>query len=309
MAVVVTGSSGLLGSALVRALRDQDRSVIRLVRRTPEAPDEAFWDPREGLLDPTVLEGAEAVVHLAGAGIADKRWTDDYRRELVDSRVEGTRTLATTIAALERKPGVLLSGSAIGFYGDTGEHPVEESWEPPARPRGRGGPPAHGQWLAELVRAWEAEVTPAEEAGVRVVRMRTGHVLTGTGGFLGKMLPIFKLGLGAPLGSGRQYTSWISLPDWLGAVTHLLAEPEVSGPVNLTAPTPVTNAEFTRALGRALRRPTMPVAVPGFALRAGVGDLADEGVLIGQRVLPRRLLEMGYRFRHPRLDKALAAIL
>ncbi|WP_405139199.1 TIGR01777 family oxidoreductase [Sphaerisporangium sp. NBC_01403] len=309
MAVVVTGSSGLLGSALVRALRDEGRSVVRLVRRTPEEPDEAFWNPREGLLDPTVLEGAEAVVHLAGAGVADRRWTDDYRRELVDSRVQGTRTLATTIATLERKPGVLLSGSAIGVYGDTGEHPVEESWEPPARLRGQGGPPARGQWLADLVLAWEAEVAPAEEAGVRVVRMRTGHVLTAEGGFLGRMLPIFKLGLGAPLGSGRQYTSWISLPDWLGAVTHIMAEPEVSGPVNLTAPTPVTNAEFTKALGRALRRPTMPVAVPGFALRAGLGDLADEGVLIGQRVLPRRLLEMGYRFRHPRLDEALAAIL
>ncbi|MEU8266953.1 TIGR01777 family oxidoreductase [Sphaerisporangium sp. NPDC049002] len=309
MAVVVTGSSGLLGSALVRALRDDDRAVVRLVRRTPEAPGEAFWDPRKGILDPTVLEGAEAVVHLAGAGIADKRWTADYRREIVDSRVEGTRTLATTIAGLERKPGVLLSGSAIGFYGDTGEHPVEESWEPPPRPHGQGGPPERGQWIADLVRAWEAGVTPAEEAGVRVVRMRTGHVLTSRGGFLGKMLPIFKLGLGAPLGSGRQYVSWISLPDWLGAVTHILAEPDVSGPVNLTAPTPVTNAEFTRALGRALHRPTMPVAVPGFALRAGVGDLADEGVLIGQRVLPRRLLEMGYRFRHPRLDEALAAIL
>ncbi|MCW2879265.1 MAG: hypothetical protein JWQ95_3365 [Sphaerisporangium sp.] len=309
MAVVVTGSSGLLGSALVRALRDEGRPVVRLVRRTPEGPDEAFWDPRAGVLDPSVLEGAEAVVHLAGAGIADRRWTDDYRRELVDSRVDGTRTLATTIAGLERKPGVLLSGSAIGVYGDTGQHPVEESWEPPVRPRGQSGTPAHGQWLADLVLAWEAETAPAEEAGVRVVRLRTGHVLTSEGGFLGKMLPVFRLGLGAPLGSGRQYTSWISMPDWLGAVAHILREPEVSGPVNLTAPTPVTNAEFTKALGHALRRPTMPISVPGFALRAALGDLADEGVLIGQRVLPRRLLEMGYRFRHPRLDDALAAIL
>jgi uncharacterized protein (TIGR01777 family) len=309
MAVVVTGSSGLLGSALVRALRDEGRSVVRLVRRAPAEPDEAYWDPRKGDLAPSVLEGAEAVVHLAGAGIADKRWTDEHRRELLDSRVEGTRLLATTITGLERKPGVLLSGSAIGIYGDTGEHPVEESWERPARPRGEGGTPAPGQWLAGLAEAWEAETAPAAEAGVRVVRLRTGHVLTGAGGFLGKMLPVFRLGLGAPLGSGRQYISWISMPDWLGAVAHILQEPEVSGPVNLTAPTPVTNAEFTKALGRALRRPTMPFPVPGFALRAGVGGLADEGVLIGQRVLPRRLLEMGYRFRHPRLDAALAAIL
>ncbi|GAA3844518.1 TIGR01777 family oxidoreductase [Sphaerisporangium flaviroseum] len=309
MAVVVTGSSGLIGSALVRALRDEGRPVVRLVRRTPAEPDEAFWDPQEGVLDPSVLEGAEAVVHLAGAGIADKRWTDDRRRELVDSRVRGTRILATTIAGLERKPGVLLSGSAIGVYGDTGEHPVDESSEPPVRPRGQGAAAEPGQWLADLCRAWEAEVAPAEAAGVRVVRMRTGHVLTDKGGFLGKMLPVFRLGIGAPLGSGRQYTSWISMPDWLGAVAHILAEPDVSGPVNLTAPTPVTNAEFTKALGRALRRPTMPIAVPGFALRAGVGGLADEGVLIGQRVLPSRLLEMGYRFKHPRLDQALAALL
>ncbi|WP_248959457.1 epimerase [Sphaerisporangium perillae] len=316
MAVVVTGSSGLIGSALVRSLRDEGRTVVRLVRRSPAAPDEAFWDPREGALDPSVLEGAEAVVHLAGAGIADRRWTPERRRELLASRVEGTRTLATTMAVLERKPAVWLSGSAIGLYGDTGEHPVEESWEP-AAPLGDpstglesdGGTRAHGQWLAELVAAWEAETLPAEEAGVRVVRLRTGHVLTARGGFLGKMLPVFKLGLGAPLGSGRQYISWISMPDWLGAVAHILGEPEVSGPVNLTAPTPVTNAEFTKALGRALRRPTSPLAVPGFALRAALGDLADEGVLIGQRVLPRRLLEMGYRFRHPRLDEALAAIL
>ncbi|MFC4532286.1 epimerase [Sphaerisporangium dianthi] len=325
MAVVITGSSGLLGSALVRALRDEGRPVVRLVRRTPAAPDEAFWDPREGILAPSVLEGAEAVVHLAGAGIADRRWTPEHRRELVASRVDSTRTLAVTIAGLERRPAVWLSGSAIGFYGDTGEHPVEESFEPPAHwrplkpeaaseetapgPSQRAEARAHGQWLAELVLAWEAEVAPAEEAGVRVVRLRTGHVLSREGGYLGKMLPVFRLGLGAPLGSGRQYVSWIAVDDWVGAIKHIIAEPEVSGPVNLTAPTPVTNAEFTRALGRALHRPTMPVAVPGFALRAALGDLADEGVLIGQRVLPRRLLEMGYRFAHPRLDDALAAIL
>ncbi|MET8143723.1 DUF1731 domain-containing protein [Sphaerisporangium sp. NPDC005288] len=330
MAVVVTGSSGLLGSALGRALREQGRTVVRLVRRTPAAPDEAFWDPREGILAPSVLEGAEAVVHLAGAGIADRRWTPEHRRELVTSRVDSTRTLAATMAGLEHRPRVWLSGSAIGLYGDTGEHPVDESWQPPPgwRPLDpRTGEPAaapggetpgsaqggrareHGRWLAELVLAWEAETAAAEQAGVRVVRLRTGHVLAPEGGFLGKMLPVFRLGVGAPLGSGRQYVSWITLPDWVGAVLHIMDEPEVRGPVNLTAPTPVTNAEFTRALGRALHRPTMPVAVPGFALRAALGDLADEGVLIGQRALPRRLLEMGYRFRHPRLDGALAAIL
>ncbi|GGK88330.1 epimerase [Sphaerisporangium melleum] len=317
MAVVITGSSGLLGSALVRALRADGRTVVRLVRRTPAAPDEAFWDPREGILAPSVLEGAEAVVHLAGAGIADRRWTPEYRRELLNSRVEGTRTLATTIARLERAPAVWLSGSAIGVYGDTGEHPVEESWEPPrswvsaasgAGSGEAGGRGVRGQWLAELVLAWEAETEPAERAGVRVAHLRTGHVLTAEGGFLGKMLPVFRLGLGAPLGSGRQFISWIAIDDWIGAIRHILAEPQVSGPVNLTAPTPVTNADFTRSLGRALHRPTLPVPVPAFALRAALGELADEGVLIGQRVLPRRLLEMGYRFRYPRLDDALAAI-
>ncbi|MDH2424593.1 TIGR01777 family oxidoreductase [Sphaerisporangium sp. TRM90804] len=309
MAVVITGSSGLLGSALVRALRDRGRPVVRLIRKPPAGPDEAFWDPREGVLDPAVLEGADAVVHLAGASIAGRRWNDDYRRELLGSRVDGTRLIATTIAGLSRKPGVLLSSSAMGVYGDTGEHPVDESSKPPVWARGQGGKPPRGQWLADLARAWEAETAPAEEAGVRVVWLRTGHVLTTEGGFLGPQLPLFKLGMGAPLGSGRQYTSWIALPDWVGAVEYLLADPQVSGPVNLTAPTPVTNAVFTKALGRALRRPTLPVPVPGFALRAALGDLADEGVLIGQRVLPRRLMEMGYRFRYPRLDEALAAIL
>ncbi|WP_214416320.1 TIGR01777 family oxidoreductase [Sphaerisporangium fuscum] len=313
MAVVVTGSSGLLGSALVRALRDEGRSVVRLVRRTPSGADEAYWDPAKGVLDPAAIEGADAVVHLAGAGIADRRWNDAYRRELVTSRLDGTRLLATTIAELERPPAVLLSGSAIGLYGDTGEHPVDESREPGASIEAPADalkdPGEKGQWLAGLVRAWEGETLHAAEAGVRVVRLRTGHVLARQGGFLGRMLPLFRLGLGAPLGSGRQYVSWISLPDWLGAVSHLIAHPEASGPVNLTAPVPVTNAEFTKTLGRALGRPTLPVPVPAFALRAALGELADEGILIGQRVLPSRLLEMGYRFRHPRLDDALAAIL
>ncbi|GII76020.1 epimerase [Sphaerisporangium rufum] len=307
MTVVVTGSSGLIGSALVRALREEGTPVVRLVRRRPEAADEAFWDPAGGVVDPGVLDGAEAVVHLAGAGIADRRWTDDYRRELVDSRVSGTRTIATAIAALERPPQVLLSGSAMGVYGDTGDREVDESAD--VTSPGGAGDRRPGQWLAGLVRAWEAETAPAERAGVRVVHLRTGHVLTAAGGFLGKMLPVFRAGLGAPLGSGRQYTSWISLDDWLGAIAHLRRRPEVSGPVNLTAPGPVTNAEFTKALGRALHRPTLPVPVPAFALRAALGGLADEGVLIGQRVLPRRLLDSGYRFRHPGVEEALAAIL
>ncbi|MEZ0075782.1 TIGR01777 family oxidoreductase [Planotetraspora sp. GP83] len=297
MTIVVTGSSGLLGSALVRTLRADGDQVLRLVRREPAGPDEAFWDPARGVLDPAVLEGADAVVHLAGAGIGDRRWTESYKRELVDSRVGSTRTLTEALAALKDKPRVLLSGSAVGFYGDTGDRPVDES-----SPSGAG-------FLAGLVREWEAAAAPAEEAGIRVVRLRTGVVLSGRGGALAKVLPIFRLGAGAVLGSGKQYVSWISLPDWVAAVRFLLANQEMSGPVNVTAPEPVTNADYTRAIGKALHRPTMPIATPAFALRLALGEFATEGVLAGQRVLPGRLLDAGHRFAHPALEDALPAVL
>ncbi|RJL31452.1 TIGR01777 family oxidoreductase [Bailinhaonella thermotolerans] len=295
MRIVVTGSSGLLGSALVRVLRGEGRRVVSLVRRAPAGADEARWDPRGGEVDRSALDGADAVVHLAGAGLGDRRWTPSRRREIVASRVEGTRTLVRAMASLDRPPRVLLSGSAIGFYGDTGDRAVDET-----APAGTG-------FLADLVRAWEAEAIAAEEF-TRVVRLRTGLVQTARGGSLRRILPIFRLGLGAPLGSGRQYWSWITLHDWVGAVCFLL-ESEVFGPVNLTAPEPVTNAEYTRALGRAVRRPTWPIRVPGFALRAALGGFADEGVLIGQRVLPARLAEAGYAFQHPGLGPALRAVL
>ncbi|MFF5204813.1 TIGR01777 family oxidoreductase [Streptosporangium sp. NPDC000396] len=298
MAIIVTGSSGLLGSALVKALRADGARVVRLVRRAPQGADESFWNPARGLVDPAALEGAEAVVHLAGAGIGDRRWDDRFKREVIQSRVEGTRTLVRALTELSVKPPVLLSGSAIGFYGDTGDREVDESF------------PAGAGFLAqEVVVPWEAETAPAEDAGIRVVRLRTGLVLSGEGGMLPRILPIFKLGLGAPLGSGRQYWSWISIDDWVRAVQHLLGNPEISGPVNLTAPEPVTNAEFTKALGEALHRPTMPMAVPGFVLRTAIGGFAEEGVLTGQRVIPRRLLDAGHTFLHIRLDEALAAVL
>ncbi|MFI6450886.1 TIGR01777 family oxidoreductase [Streptosporangium amethystogenes] len=298
MAIIVTGSSGLLGSALIKALRADDTRVVRLVRRAPQGADEAFWNPGKGLIDPAALQGARAVVHLAGAGIGDRRWSDDVKRELVRSRVEGTRTLVRALADLPDRPPTLLSASAIGYYGDTGDREVDET-----------APPGEGFLAQEVVVPWEAETIPAEEAGIRVARLRTGLVLSGAGGMLAKILPIFKLGLGAPLGSGEQYWSWISIDDWVHAVLHILGDPEISGPVNLTAPQPVTNAEFTKALGAALHRPTMPLAVPGFALRTAIGGFAEEGVLTGQRVLPRRLLESGYTFRHTRLNEALAAVL
>ncbi|GAA3426637.1 TIGR01777 family oxidoreductase [Streptosporangium nondiastaticum] len=293
----MTGSSGLLGSALVRSLRADGTRVVRLVRRAPQGPDEAFWDPAEGTLDPAVLEGARAVVHLAGAGIGDRRWNEEYKREIVRSRVEGTATVARALAELPAGPA-LLSASATGFYGDTGDREVDET-----------SPAGSGFLARDVVVPWEAATRPATEAGVRVALLRTGLVLSRDGGLLARILPLFRAGTGAPLGSGRQYMSWISLDDWVGAVRYILNDPEMSGPVNLTAPEPVTNERFTRALGRAVHRPTMPVAVPGFMLRAVLGEFAEEGVLIGQRVLPRRLLEAGHSFRHIRLDDALAAVL
>lgn len=302
MTTVVTGSSGLLGSALVRALLADGHQVRRLVRREPAAADERFWDPMGGVLDSAALEGADAVVHLAGAGIGERRWSQAYKRELVDSRVRGTRTLAEALARTGDGPRVLLSSSAIGFYGDTGDRPVDES-----------APPGEG-FLAGLVREWEAATAPAAEAGLGVALLRTGMVLSAEGGALARMLPIFKMGAGAVLGSGRQYVSWISLPDWVDAVRFLLGRfransGEPSGPVNLTAPEPVTNAEYTTALARALRRPTMPVATPRLALRLALGEFADEALLAGQRVLPRRLLDTGHRFAHPTIGEALAAVL
>ncbi|WP_036323829.1 TIGR01777 family oxidoreductase [Microbispora sp. ATCC PTA-5024] len=297
MTIAVTGSSGLLGSALVRALRAEGHEVRRLVRREPAEPDERFWDPMRGLVDPACLEGADAVVHLAGAGIGDRRWSEAYKRELVDSRVTGTRTLTGALAALDGGPAALLSASAIGFYGDTGDRPVDES-----APAGTG-------FLAGLAQRWEEATAPAEEAGLRVVRLRTGVVLSGEGGALAKVLPIFKMGAGAALGTGRQYVSWISLPDWVGAVRFLLARDDLSGPVNVTAPEPVTNAEYTAAIARALHRPTMPLTTPRLALRLALGEFAEEAVLAGQRVIPRRLLDAGYGFAHPTVGDALAAVL
>ncbi|GHH62960.1 epimerase [Streptosporangium violaceochromogenes] len=299
MTIIVTGSSGLLGSALTGALRADGVRTVSLVRRKPRGPDESFWDPAKGILDPAALAGATAVVHLAGAGIGDRRWNDEVRRELVRSRVEGTATLVRALTGLGRdRPEALLSGSAIGFYGDTGDREVDET-----------SPPGEGFLAREVVVPWEAETVPAEEAGMRVARLRTGLVLSAGGGMLARILPVFKLGLGAPLGSGRQYWSWIAIDDWVSAVRRVLDDPGLSGPVNLTAPEPVTNAEFTRALGRALSRPVMPVAVPAFALRTALGEFAREGVLTGQRVIPRRLLEAGHTFRHIRLGDALTALL
>jgi uncharacterized protein (TIGR01777 family) len=302
--IAVTGASGFLGSAVVDALRGDGHEVRRLVRRTPDAPDEVQWDPTRGTVDLEGLSGIEAVIHLAGAGVGDHRWTPAYKEEILRSRVDGTRTIATACASLSPKPRVLLSSSAIGFYGDTGEAAVDES-----APGGSG-------FLADVVRAWEPETKPAEAAGIRVVQLRTGVILSSKGGTLGgpvrilgvpiKLLTLFKSGVAGPLGSGRQWLSWMSLTDYVNAVRFLLTADAVSGPVNLTAPQPVRNKAWTRAIGRRVHRPTA-LRLPRFALRAVVGEFADEAVLASQRVLPRRLEAAGFTFTHPDIDSALAA--
>lgn len=296
MKVAVTGASGLIGSHLVIALREHGHVVITLTRSAPRQPGEVAWSPSEGRLDPADLAGVEGVVHLAGAGIGDKRWTADYKKVVYDSRVDGTTLLARTLAGLDPKPARLLSGSAIGYYGDGDDQSLDES-----SPVGTG-------FLAEVCRDWEAATMAAEDAGIRTVHLRTGLVLSGAGGMLAQQLLLYKLGLGGPLGSGQQWWSWVSLADEVGAIEHLLAADDVSGPVNLTAPDPVRQKDFAKALGRELHRPAV-VPAPGLALRAALGEFAEEGILHGQRVLPRALETSGYAFSHPTLERALAAAL
>jgi uncharacterized protein (TIGR01777 family) len=300
MTIIVTGASGLLGGALVSALRGAGERVVTLVRREPRSGDEALWRPAEGVLDPKVLDGADAVVHLAGAPIAGKRWSAAYKKELVRSRVDSTRLLVRAMREAERPPRVLVSASGVDFYGDTGDRVVDESGG-----RGEG-------FLPMLCERWEAEAAAAEELGTRVVRLRTGLVLSGRGGALARMLPIFRIGLGAPLGSGKQYWSWISEDDWVGGVRHILTHDPantVAGPVNMVSPTPVTNAEFTRTLGQVLGRPTMPMPVPRIALAAGLGEFAGAGLLPSHRLRPGKLLDSGYEFTHSDLADALRAVL
>ena len=295
MKIIVSGASGLIGSALVPHLRGRGHDVVRLVRGTPVA-NEARWNPSAGEIDPAVLEGCDAVIHLSGAGIGDKRWTDAYRREILESRTASTALLARTIAGLARKPSVFLSGSAIGWYGARGDEVLDEQGA-----RGTG-------FLADVCAEWEAAAEPAAQAGVRTALLRTGIVLSPKGGALRKLLPLFRIGAGGRFGSGRQWQSWISIDDEVGAIEHLLSAP-VSGPVNLVAPHAVTNAEFTRVLASVLRRPAL-VPVPAFGPRALLGrDLADALLFTGQRIVPRALESSGYRFAHPTLDAALRHLL
>ncbi|HUQ63665.1 MAG TPA: TIGR01777 family oxidoreductase [Acidimicrobiales bacterium] len=278
MRVAISGSHGLIGSALIEALEAEGDEVTRLAR---------------GVADPAVLEGHDAVVHLAGAGIGDHRWTDSYKRLVLESRVKGTTALAKALAGLERKPGVLVSGSAVGYYGDRGEEALTEASAP-----GTG-------FLSDVVQQWEAAAAPAADAGIRVVNIRSGIVMTGRGGALKKQLLPFKLGLGGRLGSGKQYLSWVALEDEIGGIRHALSNESVRGPINLTAPNPVTNREFTKTLGRVLRRPTLiPVPTPALDLILG-RQLVREMLLGGQRVLPAVLQAHRYEFRYPQLEDAL----
>ncbi|GES34128.1 TIGR01777 family oxidoreductase [Streptomyces angustmyceticus] len=293
MRIAITGSTGLIGTALVRSLRAEGHDVVRLVRRAPSAADEVRWDPRSQEVDTAGLAGCGAVVHLAGAGVGDHRWTAAYKQELRDSRVLGTRALASALAAMDAPPGVLVCGSAIGYYGDTGDRRTDES-----APAGRG-------FLPELCVAWEDAAKPAQDAGIRTVFARTGLVVARSGGAWGRLFPLFRLGLGGRLGDGSQYWSFISLADHISALRHLLDTGELTGPVNLTAPEPVTNREVTAVMGHVLRRPTL-FTVPAPVLRAALGEFAGD-VLGSQRIVPQRLLESGFTFAHPRIIEAVRA--
>ncbi|MFI1437436.1 TIGR01777 family oxidoreductase [Streptomyces lydicus] len=293
MRIAITGSTGLIGKELVRSLRADGHDVVRLVRRAPATADEVRWDPKAQRVDTAGLAGCEAVVHLAGAGVGDHRWTAAYKQEIRDSRVLGTRALASALASMDAPPRVLVSGSAIGYYGDTGDRRTDET------------SPAGSGFLPEVCVAWENAAKPAEEAGIRTVFARTGLVVARSGGAWGRLFPLFKLGLGGRLGDGSQYWSFISLHDHIRALRHLVDSAELTGPVNLTAPEPVTNREVTAVMGRVLHRPTL-FTVPEPVLRVALGEFAGD-VLGSQRVIPRRLLDSGFAYDHPRIAEAVRA--
>ncbi len=296
MRVAITGSSGLVGTALVHALGANGHQILRLVRRPPRADDEVRWDPDHREIEPAALEGVDAVVNLAGENLAGGRWTARKKARLYASRIGPTRFLVETLAGLERKPAVLVSASAIGYYGHRGAEWLDET-----------SPPAD-DFLGRLTADWEKAAEAASRMGVRVVRLRTGMVLSAEGGALGRMLPFFRVGLGGPLGAGSQHVSWIAIEDLTGIILRALDDRTLSGPVNAVAPGPVTNVELAQTLGRVLRRPAI-LPAPAFALRLLFGELADAALLASIRVRPARLLAAGYVFRLPGLEAALQHVL
>ncbi|TDB73056.1 TIGR01777 family oxidoreductase [Micromonospora sp. KC721] len=297
MRILMAGASGFLGTRLADRLTADGHQVVRLVRRPPRTPDERRWDPSAAQLDPAVVAEADAVVNLAGSGVGDRRWNNEYRQLIRSSRVDTTSTLAITIAGLPAadRPGVLLNASAVGWYGNTGDRVVEED-----APAGEG-------FLADVCRVWEAATRPAEDAGVRVVRLRIGLPLHRDGGLLKPQLLPFRLGIAGKLGNGRQWLPWISLRDWLDSTVFLLARDDLAGPVNVVGPNPVTNAEFTRELARQLRRPAI-MPIPALALKIALGGFAHEA-LTSTRVLPGVLTKANFAWTHPDLPGALHAAL
>ena len=302
MRLGITGATGLIGSALCRALIQNNHQVLLLARR-PEKARQQFpsaqsivWDARSGAVEESSLEGLDAVVHLAGEPIAAGRWNPKRKKAIRESRVEGTRNLVDVLSRLKNSPRVLISGSAIGYYGAGGDEPLEESDQ------------AGGDFLAELCRQWESEAQRAAESGVRVVLLRTGLVLSTEGGALPRMLPPFRMFVGGPLASGRQWMSWIHIQDQVEAIQYVMAHDDIEGPVNLTAPNPVTNEEFSKTLAKALARPAL-FRVPALALRVLFGEMARLLLISGQRVIPKKLEQAGYQFRFPELKGALAALL
>jgi uncharacterized protein len=287
--IAITGASGLIGSALVGHLKSEGHTVQRLVRRTPVSPDEVQWDPKTGYVDLDALRGVDAIIHLAGAGVGDKRWNKKYKAEILNSRLMGTTTIANAVTELQ--PDVFISASAIGWYGESGNRAVVESDK------------CGDDFLAAVCREWEAAADLAQNT--RTVKIRTGLVLDPTGGALGKMLPLFRFGLGGKLGNGKQWWSWITLHDLIRAITFLL-ENEISGPVNLTAPNPVTNQEFTSALARAMHRPALFPA-PAIALKIALGGFSSE-ILGSKKVMPTALTEAGFEWDYPHITNALTAL-
>ena len=296
MKTVVSGSTGLVGSALRTAITQRGDEVVPLVRRRPAPGESAVaWDPERGTIDRAGLEGADAVIHLAGENVFG-RWSPAKKQRIYDSRVKGTRLLSDALAGLQRRPATLLAASAIGYYGDRGDEAVTEESAPGE------------DFLAHVSRDWEAATAPATRAGIRVVNMRIGVVLTTTGGALAKMLPAFRIGLGGPVGSGNQYLSWIDLDDIINAMLHLLDNHNLVGPVNLTAPTPLINRDFAKSLGKVLGRPAV-VTVPVFALRMAFGTEGAAMLQSGQRVLPARLVAAGFNFAFREVEPALRHLL